>query len=224
VICFDGRVLAPASPAARRAGSGPAGLPVRALLPLLAGLLLAVLGPLAGSPASAASASSQLADQARRADAVFSGTVTHVATSRKSGGQRGANTTYDVDVQRVYKGHVHNQSVQVVSDASKRSCRLGALDSGRDYVFFATENGSTLTTDGCSGTDRAGRTLVADVEKLLGTGRPPVPPAPAPAKATFTPVAHAQPTTFPRLAAPGLAAVLVGLLGLVVVRRLARRS
>jgi hypothetical protein len=213
VICFDGRVLAPASPAVRRTG------PATWAVTLLAGLLLAALAPL---PAPAASAASQLADQVRRADAVFTGTVTHASTARKSGGQRGASTTYDVDVQRVYKGHVREQSVQVVADASKRSCRLGALDSGHDYVFLVTETGDGLTTDGCSGTASAGDKLVGDVEKLLGSGRPPVPPAPT--KASFTTVEHAQPTTFTRLAAPGVAAVLVGLLGLVVVRRLARRS
>ena len=216
MICFDGRVPAPAFPAARR--TGPA-LPVVALL---AGLLLAVLAPLPASAASGSSTGSQLADQVRRADDVFTGTVTRASTARKPAGQRGATATYDVDVQRVYKGHVHDQSVQVVADASKRSCRLGALDSGSDYVFLVSESGDSLTTDGCSGTDNAGDKLVADVEKLLGAGRPPVPPAPE--KASFTPVAHAQPTTFARLAAPGAAAVLVGLLGLVVVRRLARRS
>ena len=192
-------------------------------LALLAGLLLVVLAPVSASAASGSgSSSSKVADQVRRADDVFTGTVAHATTARKSGGQRGATTTYVVDVDRIYKGHLHEKSVRVASDASKRSCRLGTLDTGKRYVFLATEGAHGLTTDGCSGTDVAGKALLGDVEKLLGAGHPPVPPAPT--KATFTPVAHHAPTTFPRLAAPGAAAVLVGLLGLVVVRRLARRS
>lgn len=219
MICFDERVLPPAFPVVRRTA------PPRLVVALLAALLLAVLAPLpatAASGSSGSSASAQLADRVRRANDVFTGTVRHVTTAKKSAGQRGATRTYDVDVQRVYKGHVRDTSVQVVADASKRSCRLSALATGQDYVFLVTEAGDTLTTDGCSGTDRAGAKLVGEIEQLLGSGRPPVPPAPATAR--FTPVAHATPTTFPRLAAPGAAAVLVGLLGLVVVRRLARRS
>jgi hypothetical protein len=45
---------------------------------------------------------------------------------------------------------------------------------------------------------------------------------PAPAKPTFTRVADAEPTALTRLAAPGAAMLLVGLLGLMVFGALAR--
>ncbi len=52
---------------------------------------------------------------------------------------------------------------------------------------------------------------------MLGAGRPPVPARPE--QAVFTRVADAEPPTLTRMAAPGIALILAGLLGLVVVRR-----
>jgi tissue inhibitor of metalloproteinase len=206
VICFDGRVLASFSLTGRR---------------LLAALLLAgcciVLGQAPALACTCASGHTQT--HTKTANDVFTGKIAAAAPSRTDGR---ATTTYDVDVERVYKGDIATATVQVSSDRSAKTCGLGDLATKRRYLFFATADGAQLTTDSCSGTTRATTTAVHKVERLLGDGRPAVPPAPQ--KAVFTRVADTTTPSLPRLAAPGAAMVLVGLLGLVVVRRLRRRS
>ena len=208
MICFDGAVFATVSVAGRR---------------MLAALLLAgcavVLGQL---PAHACSCvTTHMQSQTKAANDVFTGKVTHVSSDGKKG-QAGATVTYDVEVERVYKGDIKTATVQVSSGRSASSCGLGQLPAHRRYLFFAHSDASQLTSDTCSGTARATDIAVHKVERLLGDGRSPVPPPPA--KAVFTKVVDAQPTSLPRLAAPGVAMVLVGLLGLIVVRRLGKRG
>jgi hypothetical protein len=179
---------------------------------LLAALLLVGCSVALGQlPAQAAGTQTNT----KSARDVFVGTVTHAHTS-------GGTKTYDVEVDRVYKGDIKTPTVQITVDTSGNTCGLDSLSTGRDYVFFTHMSGSGLTTKGCYGTAEASGALVHKVERLLGDGRPAVPPAPE--KAVFTKVAHAKPTSLPRLAAPGAAMVLAGLLGLIVVRRLGRRA
>ena len=208
MICFDGRVLATLSASGRR---------------LLAALLLAgcavVLGQLPAHACSCVTGHTQA--QTERADDVFTGTVTKVRTQKDASG-RGATMTYDVAVDRVYKGDVRTEQVQVTSDRSASSCGLGQLPADKRYLWFTRASGQELTSDTCAGTAPVSGQVVHKVEKILGDGHPPVPPPPP--KAVFTRVADAQPTGLPRLAAPGVALVIAGLLGLVVVRRLGRRA
>lgn len=182
---------------------------------VLAGFVV-VLGQLPAQACDCAGGTTQ--SHSKLADEVFIGTVTAVSSERKPNGQRGSTMTYDIAVDRVYKGTVHTETVQVFSDLSSGTCGLGALPEGESYVFFARDIAAGLTADLCGGTALASEQLVAKVEALLGTGEPPVPPEPR--TATFVRVADAEPASFSRTAAPGLALVIVGLLGLMVARRL----
>ena len=206
MICCDGRVFQHA----RR---------------LIAALFLAGSGVvLAQLPAHACSCvSTSTQTHVKRADEVFSGTVTD-ATSARSG-RKATTWTYDVEVRRIYKGEVATSTVQVTSqgDDKRSSCGLGQLPADKPYVFFAQADGSELSADGCGGTAPASGQLVSKVERVLGDGHTPAAPEPAPEKAVFTRVADAAPTALSRLAAPGVALVLAGLLGLFVARRLGAR-
>ena len=191
---------------------------------LLAALFLAgsgvVLAQLPAHACSCVNASTQA--QAKRADEVFSGTVTD-ARSQKSG-RRATSWTYDVAVERIYKGDVATSTVRVTSPGSEPSCGLGQLPADKPYVFFAQADGSELSADGCGGTAPASGRFVRRVEQVLGDGHTPTTPEPAPEQAVFTRVADAEPSDLSRIAAPGVALVLAGLLGLFVVRRLGARG
>jgi hypothetical protein len=203
VICWNDRVFA------------AAGRFVAALL--LAGVVV-VVGGLPAHACSCVASSTQ--DDVKKAPGVFTGTITDIA---RSGSARRGTVTYDVAVQRVYKGNVSSDRVSVTTARDAGQCGLGDLRADRRYVFFAKPSGTALVIESCSSTGPARAGLVATVERLLGAGRDPSPPAP-PTTAQFTRVADSRPASVTRLAAPGVALVLVGLLGLVVVRRLARHS
>jgi hypothetical protein len=145
---------------------------------------------------------------------VFSGTV----TDRQRSGDR---LVYTVEVDRVYKGTVDSSEVPVATDRRRGGCGLTDLQTGADYVVMAHSDGSELTTDQRSGTARATDSYVARVERILGNGHSPTPPPEI--EATFTTVAG-EPTGFARLAAPGIALVIVGVLGLGLVIGLSRRT
>ena len=156
----------------------------------------------------------------KRADDVFTGVLTG-ATSEVV--DRRKVTTYRVEVKTLYKGNLSAGTVKVAS--RETSCGLGALPADRRYVWFVTASGGDLSADQCGGTAPASDRLVERVETLLGKGEPlggggggGAPEAEQPS-AEFTRVADADPEPLTRLAAPGAALVLVGLLGLFVVRR-----
>jgi hypothetical protein len=157
---------------------------------------------------------------ADRADAVFSGTLTDQSTGQGQGGRK--QTTYDVKADRLYQGDISASSVEVVSPGG--DCGLGELTLDKRYMFFVEDNGRTLTTDRCNGTARADADLVRKVERVLGEGSQVGGGSQPPAeKAEFTKVADAEPEALSRVAAPGAALVIVGLLGLLLVGRLSRR-
>jgi hypothetical protein len=181
--------------------------------------------PASASAACACTAAANAADTeqaARNARDVFTGTVVSSTAKMRDDGSRGVVYTHEVTVELVYKGDLREEAVQVRT-LSGADCDLGRLTDAKRYVFFVEVDEDMLVAEGCGGTQRRRTALVTELEALYGEGDPPSVEQPA-EPAEILPVPGVQdPTTFTRAAAPGGAMVLVGLLGLVVVRRLARR-
>lgn len=184
------------------------------------------------APAQAActcTAPTSIMDSIKAADGVFTATVGDVAVAQNPGRPGDTTITNALEVDRVYKGTVDSPA-QVVrtTPRTQATCGLGRLKSGSRYVFIvqragaADPSGAQWVDDGCSGTRLQTAALVTQVEDVLGDGEPASPPPPPPA-AVLTDADTSEPPTFGRAAAPGLALVLVGLLGLVLVRRLNAR-
>lgn len=184
---------------------------VAALLLACTGLVLSV-----SAPASAACTckQGQLSQQVTRADVVFIGTIDAVGTTA------GGGHTYTITASRTYQG-TPERSTLVESAGGASACGLGALQVGQTYLWLATGTASPYQADSCGGTTVANPTKVQKVEALLGQGTAVEPPPPP--EAVLTRVEDSPPMRLARMAAPGAAAVLVGLLGLGVVRRLSRR-
>jgi hypothetical protein len=160
-------------------------------------------------------------DSSKGAMAVFSGVVTEVERTARTDGQRGAIYTQTVTVDLVYQGNIDTETVTVQTDRNQAACSLGALATGAEYMFFVTGTGDPWVASGSSGTRITNETVDAQVVRLLGEGEPATQPPPE--MAEFTAVDKSDPQSFSRSAAPGAALVLVGLLGLVVVRGVSRR-
>lgn len=188
---------------------------------LAAALLVACLGVVVNvaSPAAAADCTCRqgtLERQVARADVIFIGTLQDVEKA-------GDDWTYDVEATRAYKGDPE-RSTQVFSAGGPNRCGLGELESGTDYIFLATGAAAPYEADSCGGTAAWSQSKVDKLEKVpeLSAGYTAIEPPPPP-KAVRTLVEDSPPAGFARTAAPGAAAAIIGLLGLVVVRRLARR-
>jgi hypothetical protein len=189
----------------------------RVLVLLLVGLTTAVV---ADAPAHAACTCQRppLAQQVNKADGVFSGTVT-MASGPTTSGKRQI-MSYDVKVDQVYKGDITSPSVTVKSNADPSACGLTGITADTRYLFFVRVNAPNLLADKCGGTGPAKSTKTQKIVALLGPGTTPIPPTPD--KAVFTAVANAEPPPLTRLAAPGAAMLLLGLLGLMVFGALGR--
>jgi hypothetical protein len=207
------------------------GAVLRRLLTTLLGAALAALVVVgAGVPAHAAKPPRKqpvcpdisVEDSAKAATAVFSGMVSDQVKKPRTDGLPGALYLQTVTVTLVYRGAIDTETVQVQTDRARGACSLGALELNRDYMFFVSGTGDPWMASGTSGTRPENQKVDAQVTELLGAGQPPV--APPPETAEFTPVDTDEPQSLSRLAAPGGALILVGLLGLLVVRGVSRRT
>lgn len=196
-----------------------------AALALVAGALLAALTwvtPASAAPPACTCSTADTEQLARQANDVFTGTVTSSTAAPKEDGSKGSVLTHDVTVELVYKGDMRESAVQVRT-VSGEPCDLRRLPDGTQLVFFVEMVDDVLVADGCGGSRPPDATLVAELEALYGAGEPPREAAPAETAEIERVPGVEPPMTVTRAAAPGAAMVLVGLLGLVVVRRLGRR-
>lgn len=200
-----------ASPAVGRLPAMVARL-VRLSAAALTTLVLSLAGVvLVDAPAFACSCTAvSFGTQVDQAEAVFLGDVESVSPAD------GSQLTYAVQVSRVFKGELASSAAEVTTASQPSACGLGELPPGTTYLFLTTGGVTSI----CHGSKPADDQVMQRVERLLGPGTEPPPPAPT--SATRTRVEDSPPQELARLAAPGAALVLLGLLGLLVVRRVER--
>ncbi|QIG45041.1 hypothetical protein G5V58_21765 [Nocardioides anomalus] len=203
--------------------------PLTALCRVVGVVLVALLALAPLAPAHAADRAKQaptcapitVEDSAKKATAVFSGTVSDQTQQPRPDGQPGAVYLQTITVDMVYRGGIRTETVQVQTDRLRGACSLGALEVDREYMFFVSGTGEPWVAAGDSGTRVQNDKVLGEVGDLLGEGEPPI--APPTEHAVFEPVDTSAPQSLSRAAAPGAALVIVGLLGLLVVGGIRRR-
>ncbi len=191
---------------------------VRMLVMGLVAGLLAVSGVVLAPPEPAhacSCAAGGLAEHVRDADNIVTGRLARVDGDRDD---PSAELEYLVAVDRSYQGQGVTRSLVVRSPAAPEACGLTGMEPGTEYIFFLQREDDEFAASSCGGTTEATDRAVQRLERVAGEGnRVTTPP-----RASFTRVADDEPDSFTRLAAPGGALALVGLLGLVLVNALGR--
>lgn len=167
-----------------------------------AGLVLAVAVP----SYACKCARSDAAQRVERADVIFTATIDDMQ-------QAGANLRYSVTAARAFKGEVA-RDLEVRTNDAASACGLGRIEIGTDYIFYASGADTPYTANSCSGSGPLTDKRLSELVEVTGEGTPVA--APEPPKPTMSKVEESPPLRASRLAAPGAALVLLGVLGYVV--------
>ncbi len=181
---------------------------------VVSGLVFAFAAPASAAPAAPCSCKVKpLPAALKAADLVVTGTVAALDDDSTP-------ESFTLTLNRVYQGKVETGTATFDQSAT---CPATDLQLGQEWLIVAVQPKAADArprVSRCSGSRPLTDGALVKVETALGTGS--AAPKPPPPTATFTTIETAGPERFRRLAAPGAAMALIGLLGLVVVRRLVR--
>lgn len=219
--------------------------PRRAATAHLARALAVVIGLLAGVLLVPAASQALPPGGATEPDDVFTAKIERVERDPGPAG-RPARYTYTVQVQAVFgASDISSVRVRVQTTSSFGECLTRPESKGSDlYLWKLTRQSTRLVADGCRDVLRVTDDRLAEAADTYGEPRSPIEPTPSKPVVEYPAVSYTCPDsteavddvstaeetcdsvavaqTLDRAAAPGLALVIVGILGWVVVLRLGR--
>ncbi|MFD7074640.1 hypothetical protein ACFV9G_10540 [Nocardioides sp. NPDC059952] len=193
---------------------------------LLAAVALAATAAVMTSPApaSAAPATSTVTAPAKcpafkvsdavKEPLVFHARVTGPGKATKSAGQ----VVYPVTVVKALRGVTGGSNLRVTLNPGP--CQKKSLTTQEDYYFFVQKKGDTILAAGSAPrveeyTDKLQAEIAKEFPEVI---------APEPQQVSFSEPASPEGQKLVELAAPGVALVVVGILGLIIVMILGRRK
>jgi hypothetical protein len=145
---------------------------------------------------------------------VFHARVTGAGKATKKGGP----VVYPVTVVKALKGVTGGSSLEVALNPGV--CQKKSLTANEDYYFFVQKKGDTILAAGSvprveEYTDKLQAEIAKEFPEVI---------APEPQQVSFSEPASPEGQKLVEVAAPGVALVVVGLLGLIIVMILGRRK